>query len=178
MPEGGASSSPCHWLPCLPRVSRNSRQRCAARSLHCWGVGWSGGASLCSWKAVRPWCRGHMPPRLSCYCSMESSGEQRVGASQSRRSSGGDGPYSLSCERVLTPHSTKLGNFLYSFLFFFVATPRGLQDLSGGSVVKNSPANAGDAGLIPESGRSHEEGSGYSLQCSCLGQRSLAGCSP
>ena len=39
----------------------------------------------------------------------------------------------------------------------------------GGSVVKNSPANAEDAGLIPESERSHREGSGNPLHCSWLG---------
>ena len=39
-------------------------------------------------------------------------------------------------------------------------------------VVKNSPANAGDArdaGSIPGSGRSPGEGNGNPLQCSCLG---------
>ena len=38
-------------------------------------------------------------------------------------------------------------------------------------VVKNTPANAGDirdAGLIPGSGRSLEEGNGNSLQYSCM----------
>jgi len=42
----------------------------------------------------------------------------------------------------------------------------------GGSVVKNPPANAGDAGdtgLIIESGRSPGGGNGNSLQYSCLG---------
>ena len=34
------------------------------------------------------------------------------------------------------------------------------QGFPGGSVVKNSPANAGDKGLIPESGRSPGEGNG------------------
>ena len=52
----------------------------------------------------------------------------------------------------------------------------------GGSVVKNLPANAGDVGLIPDSGRSSGEGNGYPLQYSCLekshGQRSLVGYSP
>ena len=38
----------------------------------------------------------------------------------------------------------------------------------GGSVVKNSPANAGDASLIPWLGRSPREGKGYSLQYSGL----------
>ena len=38
----------------------------------------------------------------------------------------------------------------------------------GGSVVKNPPANAGDVGLIPESGRSPGEGNGNLLQYSCL----------
>ena len=36
------------------------------------------------------------------------------------------------------------------------------------SVVKNRPANAGDSGLIPESGRSPGEGNGYPLQYSGL----------
>ena len=34
--------------------------------------------------------------------------------------------------------------------------------------VKNLPANAGDVGLTPESGRSPGEGNGYLLQYSCL----------
>ena len=36
-------------------------------------------------------------------------------------------------------------------------------------MVKNPPANTGDVGLIPGSGRSLGEGNGNSLQCSCLG---------
>ena len=39
----------------------------------------------------------------------------------------------------------------------------------GGSVVKNPPANAGDAGSIPGPGRSPGEGNGNVLQYSCLG---------
>ena len=38
----------------------------------------------------------------------------------------------------------------------------------GRSVVKNPPANAGDVGLIPGSGRSPGEGNGNPLQYSCL----------
>ena len=38
-----------------------------------------------------------------------------------------------------------------------------------GSVVKNLPANAGDAGLIPWLGRFPGEGNGNPLQYSCLG---------
>ena len=52
----------------------------------------------------------------------------------------------------------------------------------GGMVVKNPPADAGDArdsGSIPGPSRSPGEGNGNSLQYSCLekfhGQRSLAG---
>ena len=36
-------------------------------------------------------------------------------------------------------------------------------------MVKNLPANAGDKGLIPGSGRSPGEGNGNPLQYSCLG---------
>ena len=39
---------------------------------------------------------------------------------------------------------------------------------AGGSVVKNLPANAGDAGSIPGSGRSPGEGNGNPLQYFCL----------
>ena len=39
----------------------------------------------------------------------------------------------------------------------------------GGAVVKNPPANAGEIGLMPESGRSPGEGNGKPLQYSCLG---------
>ena len=38
----------------------------------------------------------------------------------------------------------------------------------GGTVVKNPPANATDAGWIPGSGRPPEEGNGNPLQYSCL----------
>ena len=38
----------------------------------------------------------------------------------------------------------------------------------GSAVVKNPPANAGDTGLIPESGRSPGEENGNPLQYSCL----------
>ena len=52
----------------------------------------------------------------------------------------------------------------------------------GGSVVKNLPANAGDSGSIPGSGRSLGEGNCNPLQYSCLGnpreKRSLVGYSP
>ena len=37
----------------------------------------------------------------------------------------------------------------------------------GGLVIKNMPANAGDAGLIPGSGRSPGGGNGNPLQYSC-----------
>ena len=42
------------------------------------------------------------------------------------------------------------------------------EDFLGGSVLDNLPANAGDAGSIPASGRSPEEGNGNPLQYSCL----------
>ena len=61
-----------------------------------------------------------------------------------------------------------------------------LEGFPGGTVVKNLPANAGDArdmGLIPGSGRSPGVGNGNPLQYSYLensihGQRSLEGYSP
>ena len=47
-----------------------------------------------------------------------------------------------------------------------------LKDFLGGSVVKNSPANSGEAGdavSLLESGRSPGERNGNQLQYSCLG---------
>ena len=56
------------------------------------------------------------------------------------------------------------------------------MSFSGDSVVKNPPANAGDAGSIPGSGRSSGVDSGNPLQYSCPGkfprQRSLLEYSP
>ena len=43
------------------------------------------------------------------------------------------------------------------------------MDFQGDSLVKNPPVNAGDMGLIPESGRCPSEGNGNPLQYSCLG---------
>ena len=42
------------------------------------------------------------------------------------------------------------------------------MDFPGGSVVKNLPANAGDANSIPELERSPAEGNGNPFQYSCL----------
>ena len=44
-----------------------------------------------------------------------------------------------------------------------------MQGLPGGSVVKNPPTTAEDAGSIPGLGRSPGEGNGNPLQYSCLG---------
>ena len=55
--------------------------------------------------------------------------------------------------------------FCYNFLVVTVVT----LDFSGGSVVKNPPANAGDVGLIPGLGRSPGEGHSNPLLCSYLG---------
>ena len=44
-----------------------------------------------------------------------------------------------------------------------------VKGFPGGSVVKNPPANVGDTGLIPGSGRSPGGGNGDPPQYSCLG---------
>ena len=58
---------------------------------------------------------------------------------------------------------------LYHFTFLGCSSPFDLltQCFPGGSVVKNLPANAGNVGLIPGSGRSTGEGNGKPLQYSC-----------
>ena len=64
----------------------------------------------------------------------------------------------------------------------FIVSNSSLNDESfpGGSVVKNLPANAGDAGSVPELGRSPGEGNGNPLQHSGKShrQRSLVDYSP
>ena len=49
------------------------------------------------------------------------------------------------------------------------------MQLVWGSVVKNPPADAGDLGLMPGSGRSPGEGNENPLQCSCLGHSRVRG---
>ena len=56
---------------------------------------------------------------------------------------------------------TRLSDFTFTFNLFLGGFP-------GGSAVKNPPANAGDEGSIPGSGRSLGEGNGNPLQYSCL----------
>ena len=54
----------------------------------------------------------------------------------------------------------------YKALFYLYLPSPG--DFPGGSVVKNPPANVGDADSIPWVGRSPGEGNGNPLQYSCL----------
>ena len=61
-----------------------------------------------------------------------------------------------------------LYSFLIKVLSWNVAQIQVPKGFSGGSVVKNLPASAGDAGSIPGSRRSPGEGNGNSLQYSCL----------
>ena len=48
------------------------------------------------------------------------------------------------------------------------APPPVIRDFPGGSLVKDPPASAGDAGSIPGSRRSPGEGNGNPLQYACL----------
>ena len=66
------------------------------------------------------------------------------------------------CYRSIHLNVIKMGDFILYIVSQFKGFP-------SDSVVKNLPANAGDTGLIPGSGRSPGEGNGNSLQCSCLG---------
>ena len=50
----------------------------------------------------------------------------------------------------------------------------GARNFPSGAVVKNLPANAGDVGSVPGSGKSPGEGNGSPLQHSCLGKPLLA----
>ena len=63
------------------------------------------------------------------------------------------------------PNNNNNNNIKSSILAILDCTILGFP---GGSVVKNQPANTGDAGLIPLLGTSPGEGNGNPLQCYCL----------
>ena len=52
----------------------------------------------------------------------------------------------------------------------FISKYISIKGFPGGSEIKNLSVNAGDAGLIPGSGRSPGEGIGNPLLYSCLGK--------
>ena len=66
--------------------------------------------------------------------------------------------------------TTLISSFIFIFarFYFFCGKIDKTQDFPGGLAVKNLPANAGDLGLIPGSGRSPGEENGNPLQYSCL----------
>ena len=61
-----------------------------------------------------------------------------------------------------------LVTYLYHLSDLCSAFSKQKKGFPGGSVVKNPPANAGDLGSVPGSGRSPREGNGNPLQYSCL----------
>ena len=54
------------------------------------------------------------------------------------------------------------------FKFILVTLPTIVQGFPDGSLRKNQPANAGDVGSAPGSGRSSGGGNGHPLQYPCL----------
>ena len=66
------------------------------------------------------------------------------------------------------PRSRIVGSYGSSIFSFLKDPPCCFHGLSGGSVVKNPPANAGDPSSIPGSGRSPGGKSGNPLQYSCV----------
>ena len=75
-------------------------------------------------------------------------------------------PYSTSGKRV---RRTKQCLDFEVSVWNLPLRPQRFKPDHGGSVVKNAPANAGDAGSIPVLGRSPGEGNGNPSQYSCLG---------
>ena len=98
--------------------------------------------------------------------------------------------WDLKCSRKYPLHNLVPNSFrTKSWIFFFLRECKLVEILSlwfsniymmifrgiehskgflGGSVAMNLPANAGDVGLIPGSGRSSGEGNGNPVQYSCL----------
>ena len=74
----------------------------------------------------------------------------------------------LQCSCLENPRD---GGAWWAAAFGVAQSRTGLKRLSSsscGSVVNNTPANAGDSGSVPGLGRSPGEGNGNPLQCSCL----------
>ena len=69
---------------------------------------------------------------------------------------------------------------IYWSFFSFSISPIIFNNMPGGTVVKNPPADAGDTGPIPGLERSPGEGNGKPLQYTgkSHGQRRLSGCCP
>ena len=84
----------------------------------------------------------------------------------------GDSPGENIGGWVAMPSSRESSTLFYGSIFPSLASffSFGICNIGfpGGSVVKSWPANAGDGGLIPRSGRSPGEGNGNPLQYSCL----------
>ena len=88
----------------------------------------------------------------------------------------------LQSNRIGAEHSLSAYFIIINSNLYFLSTytlPGIAVGFPGGSVVKNLPANAGDAGLIPGQGKFYEVENGnsfqYSLPGKSSGQRSLAG---
>ena len=72
-------------------------------------------------------------------------------------------------KRLSTDHyKTVIGQRVFSNKSHFIFAVMLNLDFPGDSAVKNPPANAGDLGSLPGSGRSSGEGNGNPLQCLCL----------
>ena len=75
--------------------------------------------------------------------------------------------YPLSCDSLLMDNcGPPLSHWGQKLCLFCL--PLSTWGLPGGSVIKNPPANAGDVGLSPDSGRSPRAGNDNPLQCFCL----------
>ena len=121
------------------------------------------------WWFWRPLACGHIPP----VCASVSSWPLPVSLSYKFLSS-----YKKASHIRLGPRCPNTTSSLWlQRLYFQVRSPSQilgghvfwghLSPFPDGSVVKKVPANAGDASLIPESGRSPREGNGNLLQYSC-----------
>ena len=69
---------------------------------------------------------------------------------------------------LFSPFFPRLPIFMVTFPYMELHTLCILSGFPGSAVVKNLPANVGDTGSIPGSGRSPGEGNGNPLQYCCL----------
>ena len=75
----------------------------------------------------------------------------------------------MTSEIHLVPNILQFNDFIHLFIQNVFTEDYYQLSFHSGSMVKNVPANAGHVGSIPGLGKSHEEGNGNLLQCSCLG---------
>ena len=81
----------------------------------------------------------------------------------------------MNAHEYCLPHFISTMVYVLLRILLFSLNVSWIQASPGGSEINNPPANTGDLGPIPGSGRSHGEGNGNPFHYSCLGNPMVKG---